>query len=77
MQRSSVYILLQEYTSLIQMQPHIRAYKQTDKEACLQAFISNVPQFFTEAEIADFSNFLDQFHLINANIKNKVLCSNI
>lgn len=51
------------------MQPHIRAYKQTDKEACLQAFISNVPQFFTEAEIADFSNFLDQFHLINASIK--------
>ncbi len=51
------------------MQPHIRAYKQTDKDACLQAFISNVPQFFTEAEIAYFSNFLDYFQQIIANNK--------
>lgn len=39
----------------------IREYLAGDKHACLEAFRSNVPDFFTEAEIADFSNFLDDY----------------
>lgn len=39
--------------------PTLRPYVPTDKEACLIAFKSNVPVFFTECEITDFSNFLD------------------
>ncbi|ASS49261.1 MAG: hypothetical protein A3D31_03955 [Candidatus Fluviicola riflensis] len=37
----------------------LRPYAPTDKESCLTAFKSNVPVFFTEDEIIDFSNFLD------------------
>jgi hypothetical protein len=36
----------------------IRAYEITDKQACLKAFESNVPKYFTKAEIADFDAFL-------------------
>lgn len=39
----------------------IRAYQTSDKQACLEAFESNVPRYFTKAEIADFDNFLDVF----------------
>lgn len=42
-------------------QPIIRPYTTTDKEACVQAFKSNVPKFFTVSEINDFSSFLDKF----------------
>ncbi|HLP53933.1 MAG TPA: GNAT family N-acetyltransferase [Fluviicola sp.] len=41
------------------MSPFLRPYTPTDKQPCLEAFKSNVPLFFTEAEITDFSNFLD------------------
>ena len=41
------------------MNSFLRPYSPTDKPACLEAFISNVPVFFTEGEITDFSNFLD------------------
>lgn len=39
----------------------IRPYTPTDKTPCLEAFKSNVPKFFTQSEIQDFSNFLDKF----------------
>jgi N-acetylglutamate synthase-like GNAT family acetyltransferase len=41
------------------MQSLIREYIPSDKEACLAAFKSNVPLFFTEGEIAEFESFLD------------------
>jgi ribosomal protein S18 acetylase RimI-like enzyme len=41
------------------MMAQIREYKPKDKEACLTAFKSNVPLFFTKEEIADFIRFLD------------------
>lgn len=37
----------------------LRPYTPADKPACLIAFKSNVPVFFTEGEITDFANFLD------------------
>lgn len=43
------------------MELQIRAYQTSDKQACLKAFESNVPKYFTKAEIADFDNFLDMF----------------
>lgn len=39
----------------------IRKYKTKDKEACLTAFKSNVPLYFTKEETADFIRFLDTF----------------
>ncbi len=41
------------------MELQIRAYENTDKQACLEAFESNVPKYFTQAEIADFDAFLE------------------
>jgi ribosomal-protein-alanine N-acetyltransferase len=41
------------------MKLEIRAYKITDKQACLKAFESNVPKYFTQAEIVDFDAFLE------------------
>ena len=41
------------------MPQHIRSYSPTDKASCIATFISNVPVFFTEGEITDYSNFLD------------------
>lgn len=39
----------------------IRPYKENDKAACLNAFISNVPLYFTEDEVLDYGNFLDNY----------------
>ena len=36
----------------------IRPYKAQDKQDCLDTFKSNVPDFFSENEIADFEAFL-------------------
>jgi ribosomal protein S18 acetylase RimI-like enzyme len=36
-----------------------RLYQPTDRDACLQAFDSNVPKFFDAAERADFEDYLD------------------
>ena len=41
--------------------PQIREYNSIDKEACLIAFKSNVPQFFAVHEIILFESFLDTF----------------
>jgi len=38
----------------------IRPYKTHDKQDCLDTFKSNVPDFFSENEIADFEAFLDR-----------------
>ena len=43
----------------------IRNYSAEDKAHCLETFKSNVPDFFTEEEISDFENFLDQFEIRN------------
>lgn len=40
------------------METMIRAYLKSDKSACLEAFKSNVPQYFTQEEIQDFEDFL-------------------
>jgi predicted GNAT family N-acyltransferase len=46
----------------------IRAYEITDKQACLKAFESNVPKYFTKAEIADFDKFLEMIPIkVEAN----------
>ena len=42
----------------------IREYNIRDKEACLIALKSNVPQFFAEDEINLFEIFLDTFENI-------------
>lgn len=39
----------------------IRPYHETDKAACMLAFKSNVPLFFTVPEIAQFENWLAKF----------------
>ncbi len=39
----------------------VRPYDPLDKSACLHAFISNVPLYFTQGEIALFEAFLDKF----------------
>lgn len=36
----------------------IRAYENTDKEALITILTANVPQYFAEAEIVDFRNYL-------------------
>lgn len=43
------------------MKAQIRTYTSQDKEGCLLAFTSNVPLYFTQAEIAEFERFLDTF----------------
>lgn len=40
------------------MNLQLRPYQPSDKEACLSAFKSNVPRYFTEEEIFDFESFL-------------------
>lgn len=42
------------------METVIRNFNKSDKEDCLIAFKSNVPLYFTEAEIRDFEDFLDR-----------------
>jgi [ribosomal protein S18]-alanine N-acetyltransferase len=38
----------------------IRPYLATDKPDCLEAFKSNMPEFFAPAELPDFESWLDQ-----------------
>jgi N-acetylglutamate synthase-like GNAT family acetyltransferase len=38
----------------------IRNYQAQDKESCLLAFKTNVPTYFTDEEISDFSTFLER-----------------
>ena len=40
------------------MASNIRLYHKNDKQDCLDTFKSNVPDFFSENEIADFEAFL-------------------
>src|SRR5690606_7505780 len=40
------------------METRIREYTVADKEACMAAFKSNVPKYFTNEEVSDFENFL-------------------
>jgi predicted GNAT family N-acyltransferase len=42
----------------VKMKSIIRAYQLADHLSCMEAFRSNVPDFFTEEEIADFERFL-------------------
>ena len=42
------------------MQTHIREFQASDKASCMEAFLSNVPTFFTVAEIDLFEQFLDK-----------------
>jgi N-acetylglutamate synthase-like GNAT family acetyltransferase len=42
------------------MKSNIRLYHKNDKQQCLDTFKSNVPDFFSENEIADFEAFLDR-----------------
>jgi predicted GNAT family N-acyltransferase len=53
------------------MKTTVREYTKRDREECLAAFKSNVPLYFTEAEIGDFKNFLDRIESINSNEENK------
>lgn len=41
------------------MNTNIRLFAPTDKQACLQAFKSNIPKYFATHELADFEHFLD------------------
>jgi predicted GNAT family N-acyltransferase len=43
------------------MSPTIRTYQSSDKEDCIIAFKSNVPDYFTTEEIVYFEHFLDSF----------------
>ena len=40
--------------------PVIRLYKPSDKEALVQVFKRNVPQYFDKKEVKDFEAYLDQ-----------------
>jgi predicted GNAT family N-acyltransferase len=42
------------------MQVEIRKYAESDKNKCIEIFKTNVPKFFTEKEIEEFSDFLDK-----------------
>lgn len=44
------------------MSIQIYEYKASDKKNCVDAFTSNVPLFFTEAEIIQFAEWLDSVH---------------
>lgn len=43
-------------------QSMIRTYEASDKEACMAAFKTNVPKFFTHGEVGDFEHFLDRMN---------------
>ena len=53
--------MLSKISKIFLRMSQIREYNIRDKEACLIAFQSNVPLFFTEAEINQFEIFLDTF----------------
>ena len=61
------------------MQASIRLYTSEDKDNCIKAFVSNVPQYFTNTEITEFEKFLDSLYKgIEANyhvltIDNKII----
>ncbi len=38
----------------------IRLYHKNDYKTCMEAFVSNVPLYFTEDEIKDFAGFLNK-----------------
>lgn len=42
------------------MKTTIKPYYKNDETACLAAFKSNVPLYFTETEVDDFENFLQR-----------------
>jgi [ribosomal protein S18]-alanine N-acetyltransferase len=42
------------------MEINFRKYTEADKNDCLKIFKSNVPKFFTETEIREFTDFLDK-----------------
>ena len=39
---------------------HIAVYTDNWRASCMEAFVSNVPQYFTEAEIAQFEDWLEK-----------------
>lgn len=51
------------------MNPTVRPYQPGDKNECLGAFKSNVPQYFTQEEIGDFENFLTKIEQADHNGK--------
>lgn len=58
------------------MEPLIRAYQKADKNECLDAFRSNVPQYFTHDEISDFKHFLIRLESGNESAYFYVVVSN-
>lgn len=51
------------------METIIRTYNKTDKNDCIAAFKTNVPEYFTEDEIIDFEKFLTK--LENGNVQTR------
>ncbi len=49
------------------METEIRKYVEADKEACMVAFKSNVPAYFTKEEIDLFESFLDRLYADGSN----------
>jgi N-acetylglutamate synthase-like GNAT family acetyltransferase len=47
------------------MATFIRQYIASDKAACIEAFSSNLPKYFTIDELGDFERFLDRIVLQN------------
>ncbi len=46
---------------------NIRPYEVRDKQACVEAFVSNIPKYFTKQEVLDFEAFLDR--IIQPHVK--------
>jgi ribosomal protein S18 acetylase RimI-like enzyme len=40
--------------------PQFRPYRESDRDACLSIFRSNVPTYFHPSELVEFESFLDQ-----------------
>ena len=38
-----------------------RPYRSSDRDACIEIFCSNVPRFFRDRELEDFTSFIDAF----------------
>lgn len=51
------------------VKPQISIYQDADQEACMQAFISNVPKFFTNEEVKEFAHFLASYLSKSSSIK--------
>lgn len=54
----------------------VREYKPEDKQFCLKAFESNIPEFFVQDELIDFDNFLNRIATENINTKYYVVVHN-